>query len=102
MAHFYGILKGQSKNRVTRTGHRSTGIRTYLYGWLSGVEVDASYNAEDETDEFRIYANSGSPIGYGTVGFRGLIGTVRYSPGFGVQFVPAEFEPGDSQRRKVK
>lgn len=57
MSQFYGILKGDRKERTAR-GHKNTGLRATVNGWHSGAMIQAEYvNGEDVLS---IYMTGGS------------------------------------------
>ncbi len=41
MAHFYGVIDANNRTkRVTRTGHKATGLTTLAAGWGGAVRVE--------------------------------------------------------------
>ena len=60
MARFIGYLEG-GRGRVSRLGHKTSGIVAQVQGWHSGVRVVGRVDPEDENkDVFDVYATSGS------------------------------------------
>ncbi len=58
MAQFIAEIKG-NRGRVTRVGHKTTGIVSHTRGWSSGIKVEGHYD-EDLGDIFLVYATGGS------------------------------------------
>lgn len=59
MAHFYGTIQNH-RNKISRTGHKSTGIRVTANGWDIGGEVETTYSNVLKTDVVAFYRTSGS------------------------------------------
>ena len=70
MSRFYAEIKGKA-GKVSRLGHKESGMWGHIRGWNSGVEIECRVDSED-IDYIEIYATNGSN-GYGS---RWLIATV--------------------------
>ena len=55
MSHFYAkIPTSARKTTATARGHKSTGIVTQAASYAGAIEVELTYNAETDKDEFVI------------------------------------------------
>ena len=59
MAQYKGDLRG-GKGEVSRLGHKTSGIRCWVRGWNSGIEVEGRWNEETQQDEFLVWVTGGS------------------------------------------
>lgn len=59
MAQYMGIVSG-GRGEASRLGHKTSGLRTQARGWRSGITVYASYDEEQDRDEFTVYHTGGS------------------------------------------
>ena len=61
MSHFYGMLDSGTQRKVTRCGHRTSGLVTHAAGW--GGAIRTTLFVDDGRDMFRIelvpWQNSG-------------------------------------------
>ena len=69
MAHFIAEIEGRAK-RISRIGHKTTGIRSHTRGWNFGVEVIGYFDEEIGEDVFKVTLTGGSndPFGHRVVG----------------------------------
>jgi hypothetical protein len=50
MAHFYGVISGNSKTRATRCGTQDSGISAVAASWDGAVQVNAAYDEATKTN----------------------------------------------------
>ena len=59
MAQFKADIQG-GRGGVSRLGHKTSGIESWVRGWHSGIEVRGQWNEEKQEDEFFVYKTGGS------------------------------------------
>ena len=78
MAQYRADVKG-GRGRVSRLGHKTTGIECWVRGWHTGIEVRGRWDEETQQDIFFVYKTGGSGTSHST-----LIGSLNQKGEFTV------------------
>jgi len=59
MAQYKADIQG-GRGEVSRLGHKTSGISSWVRGWHSGIEVRGQWDEETQQDVFFVYSTGGS------------------------------------------